>query len=80
MRLDIGNEELRVQINSLKYELESLKQERDLTALQHEKELYEAQARSDEDFKKAQVGNPGPACLFSLTGFRKLKAMATRWL
>lgn len=58
MAIDLGNEELRVQINSLKYELESLKQERELSALQHEKELHEVQARAEEDYKKAQVGNP----------------------
>ncbi|EGD94765.1 spindle assembly checkpoint component mad1 [Trichophyton tonsurans CBS 112818] len=52
---DVGNEELRVQISTLKYDLENIKQERDLTALQHEKELRELQARADADFRKAQA-------------------------
>ncbi|KAK2827812.1 hypothetical protein FQN49_007319, partial [Arthroderma sp. PD_2] len=53
--IDAGNEELRVQISTLKYDLENLKQEKDLTALQHEKELRELQARADADFRRAQA-------------------------
>ncbi|KAK2791960.1 coiled-coil domain-containing protein mad1 [Onygenales sp. PD_10] len=53
--IDAGNEELRVQISTLRYELDNLKQERDLTALHHEKELRELQARADADFRKAQA-------------------------
>ncbi|KLJ07542.1 mitotic spindle assembly checkpoint protein MAD1 [Blastomyces silverae] len=53
--VDTGNEELRVQINTLLYELDNLKQERDLTALHHEKELRELQIRADADFRKAQA-------------------------
>ncbi|KAM5429456.1 coiled-coil domain-containing protein mad1 [Microsporum canis] len=52
---DVGNEELRVQISTLKYDLENIKQEKDLTALQHEKELRELQARADADFRRAQA-------------------------
>ncbi|KAL2363988.1 hypothetical protein RJZ56_003087 [Blastomyces dermatitidis] len=52
---DAGNEELRVEINTLRYELDNLKQERDLTALHHEKELRELQIRADADFRKAQA-------------------------
>ncbi|OAL75059.1 spindle assembly checkpoint component mad1 [Trichophyton violaceum] len=52
---DVGNEELRVQISTLKYDLENIKQERDLTALQHERELRELQARADADFRRAQA-------------------------
>jgi len=56
MRLsDFENEELRVQVNTLRYELENIKQERDLTALRHEKELRDLQAKADADFRKAQV-------------------------
>ncbi|EEH20199.2 hypothetical protein PABG_02458 [Paracoccidioides brasiliensis Pb03] len=52
---DAGNEELRVQLSTLRYELDNLKQERDLTALHHEKELRELQIRADADFRKAQA-------------------------
>ncbi|EFQ97848.1 spindle assembly checkpoint component MAD1 [Nannizzia gypsea CBS 118893] len=52
---DVGNEELRVQISTLKYDLENIKQEKDLTALQHEKELRELHARADADFRRAQA-------------------------
>ncbi|PGH06703.1 hypothetical protein AJ80_08120 [Polytolypa hystricis UAMH7299] len=52
---DAGNEELRVQISTLRYELDNLKQERDLTALHHEKELRDLQVRADADFRKAQA-------------------------
>lgn len=54
-RSDFENEELRVQVNALRYELDNLKQERDLTALRHEKELRDLQLRADSDFRKAQV-------------------------
>jgi hypothetical protein len=54
--LDLENEELRVQVNTLRYELENIRQERDLTALRHEKELRDLQAKADADFRKAQVG------------------------
>ncbi|OAX84367.1 hypothetical protein ACJ72_01259 [Emergomyces africanus] len=53
--IDAGNEELRVQISTLRYELDNLKQERDLTALHHEKELRELQIRADADFRRAQA-------------------------
>ena len=52
---DSGNEELRVQVNTLRYELENIEQERDLAALRHEKEVRDLQARADADFRKAQV-------------------------
>ena len=50
-----NDEDLRAQINSLKYELENTEQERSLLVLQHEKELREAQLRADADYKKYQV-------------------------
>ncbi|OJK04733.1 hypothetical protein ASPACDRAFT_1851699 [Aspergillus aculeatus ATCC 16872] len=52
---DTEKEELRVQVNTLKYELENFKQERDLMVLRHEKELRELQLKADADFRKAQV-------------------------
>ncbi|KAJ5901860.1 hypothetical protein N7495_002388 [Penicillium taxi] len=52
---DVETEELRVQVNTLRYELENIKQERDLEALRHEKETREFQLKSDADFRKAQA-------------------------
>ncbi|KAL1960878.1 hypothetical protein VTO42DRAFT_5861 [Malbranchea cinnamomea] len=52
---DVANEELRVQISTLRYELDNVKQERDLAELRHEKELRELQARADADFRRAQA-------------------------
>ncbi|RAL17105.1 coiled-coil domain-containing protein MAD1 [Aspergillus homomorphus CBS 101889] len=52
---DSEKEELRVQVNTLKYELENFKQERDLMVLRHEKELRELQLKADADFRKAQL-------------------------
>lgn len=57
MYSDFENEELRVQVNTLRYELDNLKQERDLTDLRHEKELRDLQLRADSDFRKAQVSH-----------------------
>ncbi|OKL64669.1 hypothetical protein UA08_00899 [Talaromyces atroroseus] len=54
VKSDFENEELRVQVNALRYELDNLKQERDLTELRHEKELRDLQLRADSDFRKAQ--------------------------
>lgn len=54
-RADTEKEELRVQISTLRYELENIKQERDVTALRHEKELRDLQLKADADFRKAQV-------------------------
>ncbi|KAL1969484.1 hypothetical protein VTN77DRAFT_8922 [Rasamsonia byssochlamydoides] len=53
-KTEVENQELRVQLNTLKYELENLKQERDLMVLRHEKELRDLQAKADADFRKAQ--------------------------
>ncbi|KAF3491188.1 uncharacterized protein GIQ15_00705 [Arthroderma uncinatum] len=59
--IDAGNEELRVQISTQKYDLENIKQEKDLIALQHEKELRELQARADADFRRAQAAESSNA-------------------
>ena len=55
--LDIGNEDLRIQVKKLQYEVESLKQERDLNKLRHTKELRDVQTKAEADFKKAQVSD-----------------------
>ncbi len=53
--LDTGSDDLRAQIKTLLYEIESFKQEREFTNLRHEKELRDAQTKADADFKRAQV-------------------------
>lgn len=53
---DAEKDELRVQVSTLRYELENIKQERGLEALRHEKETRDLQLRADADFRKAQVG------------------------
>ena len=52
---DIGNEDLRAQVKTLQYELESFKQERELSKLRHDKELRDVQFKAEELFRKAQV-------------------------
>ena len=57
VRPDIGNEDFRAQVKTLKYEVDALKQEREVTKLQHDKEVRDAQTRAEADFKRAQVGS-----------------------
>lgn len=57
VRPDHGNEDLRAHINTLQYELDSLKQERELAALRHQKELRDVQAKAEADFRRAQVAS-----------------------
>ncbi|WPH00595.1 spindle assembly checkpoint component mad1 [Acrodontium crateriforme] len=52
---DIGNENLRAQLNTLQYELEAIKQERELHELRHQQELRDVQARAEADFSRAQA-------------------------
>ncbi|GES59277.1 M protein repeat protein [Aspergillus terreus] len=52
---DTEKEELRVQVNTLRYELENCKQERELMVLRHEKEVRDLQLKADADFRKAQA-------------------------
>lgn len=42
-------------MNSLEYELQNLQQERNMVALQHEKEMRELQAKADADYKRYQT-------------------------
>tara|TARA_R110002003_G_scaffold433_15_gene19820 strand:+ start:9498 stop:11546 length:2049 start_codon:yes stop_codon:yes gene_type:complete len=51
---DPANEELRVQLNTVRYELETAKQELEMKKLEHAQELRDAQNRADADFRKAQ--------------------------
>jgi mitotic spindle assembly checkpoint protein MAD1 len=53
-RPDHGNEDLRAQLGTLQYELDSIKQERELASLETQSELRDVQVRAEEDFKRAQ--------------------------
>ncbi|OGE55960.1 hypothetical protein PENARI_c003G08853 [Penicillium arizonense] len=52
---DTEKDELRVQLSTLRYELENFKQERELEGLRHEKEIRDLQVKADADFRKAQA-------------------------
>lgn len=56
---DIGNEDLRAQIKTLQYELQSFKEERELRSLRHDKELRDVQLKAEDTFRKAQVEESG---------------------
>ncbi len=53
--LDQGNEGLRKQVHKLQYEVDSLKQEREVTALQYRHDLRAARNKAESDLKRAQV-------------------------
>ena len=48
-------EDLRARLKTLQYEVDAFKQEKEMTRLRHEKELRDARARAEADFKRAQV-------------------------
>lgn len=48
------NEDLRAQINTLRYELETAKQEKELMRLELQQEIRDTQSKAEADFKKAQ--------------------------
>jgi len=52
---DGANESLRAQLNALQYELDSIKQEKELIALQHQSELRDLENRAEGDYKRALV-------------------------
>ncbi|KAJ5578344.1 uncharacterized protein N7459_007308 [Penicillium hispanicum] len=52
---DAEKDELRIQVSTLRYELENIKQERDLQTLRFEKEARDLQLKADADFRKAQA-------------------------
>jgi mitotic spindle assembly checkpoint protein MAD1 len=51
---DPVNEDLRAQVNTLRYELETAKQEQEKLKLEHETEKRELATRADTDYRKAQ--------------------------
>ncbi|KAK3063257.1 hypothetical protein LTS18_001835, partial [Coniosporium uncinatum] len=55
IRAGIGNEELRAQIKTLQYEVNSMKEERELTSLQHQNDLRTAESRAEAEFSRAQA-------------------------
>ena len=50
-----GNEDLRAQVKTLQYEINALKQERDVAKIRHEKEVRDAQSQAEADFRRAQA-------------------------
>ncbi|CBY02285.1 similar to mitotic spindle assembly checkpoint protein MAD1 [Plenodomus lingam JN3] len=55
------NEDLRAQINTLRYELETAKQEKEMKKLEHAQELRDALNRAETDFRKAQQAEASSA-------------------
>jgi mitotic spindle assembly checkpoint protein MAD1/[phosphatase 2A protein]-leucine-carboxy methyltransferase len=51
---DPVNEDLRAQINTLRYELETAKQDNEMLKLQHQQDQRDVENRADAEFKKAQ--------------------------
>ncbi|QIW99803.1 hypothetical protein AMS68_005321 [Peltaster fructicola] len=52
-------EDLRAQLKRAQYELDSIKQERELATLQHQQELHDVLDRAQEDFARAQSAQTG---------------------
>ena len=48
----IGHDDIRAQLHAREYELQQLRQERELLTLQHDKELRDVQIRAEADYKK----------------------------
>ncbi|OQO11626.1 hypothetical protein B0A48_03353 [Cryoendolithus antarcticus] len=53
VRTDHSTETLRTQVRTLQYELDALKQERELHTLESQSEIREVQARAEADYKRA---------------------------
>lgn len=77
---DINNEALRAQLNTLQYELDTLKQERELERLEHQSEIREMQNRAEADFKRAQVRNSPPMAGPSSEAFKTVRTADTHTL
>ena len=59
MRPDAGNEDLRAQVKTLQYELDALKQERDVAALRHEQAVRDARAQAATDAQRQRASEDG---------------------
>ncbi|KAL8859616.1 MAG: hypothetical protein Q9178_004015 [Gyalolechia marmorata] len=55
LKPDLQTENLRAQIKTLQYEVNSLKSEREFEGLRHEQVVQDIRAQADADFKKAQA-------------------------
>lgn len=55
---DESNEDLRKEIQKLRYEVDSLHQQRDLTALRYQEDVRVVQNKAEADYKRAQVRTP----------------------
>lgn len=53
--VDLSTEEWRAQIHKLRYEVDSLRQEREATALRHEDELRKVQSTAEASHTRAKV-------------------------
>jgi mitotic spindle assembly checkpoint protein MAD1 len=51
---DPVNEDLRAQLNTLRYELDTAKQEKEMLKLEHAQEIRDMQSRAEADFRRAQ--------------------------
>jgi chromosome segregation ATPase len=51
----VVNEDPRAQLNKLQYELDTLKQERELATLNHQQELRDASSKAEEEYRRAQA-------------------------
>lgn len=52
----MSNEGIRADLNSVRYELSTLQEERELEKIRHEKEIRELQSKLEERSKKSDVG------------------------
>jgi len=63
-KIDISNEGLRSEVNSLRYELQTLKADRELERIRHEEQLRAAEARAEEKAKLADAAETDKRFLF----------------
>lgn len=56
MRVDLSSETLRSELNSVRYELSTLQEERELERIRHEKEIRVLETKVEEQGKRADVG------------------------
>lgn len=63
-KVDISNEGLRSEVNSLRYELQTLKADRELERIRHEEQLRAAEVRAEEKAKLADAVETDKRFLF----------------
>lgn len=56
IRVDLSSETLRSELNSVRYELSTLQEERELERIRHEKEIRTLETKVEEQGKRADVG------------------------